>query len=51
MKVFQLEINVQHIFPLFLNILKGSKYWIPDVYAHKLWHITDRAEANFLESF
>ena len=34
-------------FPLYLNKLLGSKYWITEVYAHKLWHVTDGAVTNF----
>jgi len=39
------------IFPLFLNNLCGSKYWIPEEYVLKLWHFSDVAVTNLLELF
>ena len=42
--------KMHRIFTLYLYKLLGCENWIPEVYAQKLWHVTDGAFIKFLES-
>ena len=42
--------KMHRIFTLYLYKLLGCEYWIPEVYAQKLWLVTDATFIEFLES-
>jgi len=50
MEEFQLEINAQHFSTLLKQTMRKQILVSRGVYAQKLWHVTDGAVVNFLES-